>query len=197
MTGETRATDGRAPDVFSSDGWVPMRSFAVHKTVDSAVVGTGAGGGVLAANLAEAGFSVVAFDAGAFYRPLSDFASDEREQEKLYRNQSRSAGATIRSNSSNNSGRSVGGSTVHYQMVTLRFRPAWFRSRSLLGYGKAWPVDWREMCRYYDEVERALGIAGPVRYPWGPRHGRYPYRPHEVNAAGMVLARGAEALGIG
>ena len=34
----------------------------------------------------------------------------------------------------NNSGKSVGGSTVHFQMVSLRFRPQWFKSRSQLGY---------------------------------------------------------------
>jgi choline dehydrogenase-like flavoprotein len=81
-------------------------------------------------------------------------------------------------------------------MVSLRFRPEWFKSRSLLGYGADWPLDWREMWRYYGEVEQALKIAGPVRYPWGPERPRYPYRPHEVNAAGLVLAKGAEALGI-
>ena len=39
-------------------------------------------------------------------------------------------------------------------------------------------------------------VAGPVRYPWGPPRRRYPYREHEMNAAGLVLARGAEKLGI-
>jgi len=35
-----------------------------------------------------------------------------------------------------------------------------------------------------------------VRYPWGPKRGRYPYREHEINASGLVLAKGAEALGV-
>src|SRR5947209_20374575 len=52
------------------------------------------------------------------------------------------------------------------------------------------------MWDYYTEVEQALKIAGPVNYPWGPKRPRYPYRAHEVNAAGIVLARGCEALGI-
>ena len=56
---------------------------------------------------------------------------------------------------SNNSGKSVGGSTVHFAMVSLRFRPEWFKSRTLLGYGADWPLDWREMWRYY-----ARGRAG-------------------------------------
>ena len=47
-------------------------------------------------------------------------------------------------------------------MVSLRFRPEWFKSRSLLGYGADWPLDWREMWNYYAEVEQALKIAGPV-----------------------------------
>lgn len=195
--GDIRATRGRAPDVFSRDGWVPMRQHRDAEEVDFAIVGTGAGGGVLAARLAEAGFSVVAFDAGAFYRPLADFASDERSQDKLYWTDDRiSTGPDAIELGSNNSGRAVGGSTVHFQMVALRFRPDWFRARSRLGYGKDWPVDPREMWAAYDRVERNLCISGPVRYPWGPRRGRYPYRPHEVNAAGMVLARGAEAMGV-
>ena len=96
----------------------------------------------------------------------------------------------------NNSGQSVGGSTVHFQMVSLRFRPEWFKSRSRLGYAVDWPVDPEEMWHYYGEVEEALKISGPVNYPWGPQRPRYPYRAHEINAAGLVLARGCEALGI-
>ena len=96
----------------------------------------------------------------------------------------------------NNCGKSVGGSTVHFAMVSLRFRPEWFKARTMLGYGADWPLDWREMWRYYAEVEQALKISGPVNYPWGPKRPRYPYRPHELNAAALVLAQGAEALGI-
>src|SRR5256885_1665092 len=70
-----RPGGGRAPDVFRPGKWVSMRSFGDDEEVDFAIVGTGAGGGTLAACLAEAGFSVVAFDAGPFWRPLEDFAS--------------------------------------------------------------------------------------------------------------------------
>ena len=192
-----RATNGHAPDVFSRDGWIPMKQYREDEAVDFAIVGTGAGGATLAAKLSEAGFSVVAFDGGAFYRPLADFASDETAQSMLYWLGDRiSGGDDPVEFGSNNSGRAVGGSTVHFQMVVLRWRPEWFASRSKLGYGRDWPIDWREMWRYYDEAEDALKVSGPVHYPWGPPRGRYPYREHEVNAAGLVLARGAEALGV-
>jgi choline dehydrogenase-like flavoprotein len=193
-----RGRDGRAPDISRPGGWLPMRQFRDSEPVDFAIVGTGAGGATLACRLAEAGFSVVAFDAGAWWRPLEEFASDETEQSKLYWTDARLCdGDDPLKLGSNNSGKAVGGSTVHFAMVSLRFRPEWFKARSVLGYGADWPVSWQEMWRYYAEVEQALKIAGPVRYPWGPARPRYPYRPHEVNAAGLVLARGAEAMGIG
>jgi choline dehydrogenase-like flavoprotein len=194
---EPRAIDGRAPDVFRTRKWVPMRCHGDEEEVDFAIVGTGAGGGTLACKLAESGFSVVAFDAGPFWRPLEDFSSDETEQEKLYWNDERITGGDDPVELGiNNSGRGVGGSTVHFTMVSLRFRPEWFKSRSRLGYAFDWPIDWEDIEPYYREVEDALKIAGPVRYPWGPPRRRYPYRPHPVNAAGLVLAKGAEALGI-
>ncbi|HEX3918519.1 MAG TPA: GMC family oxidoreductase [Caulobacteraceae bacterium] len=192
-----RASDGRAPDVFRVGGWTPMRQYSEDEAVDFVIVGAGAGGGTLACKLAEYGFSVVALDAGPYWRPLEDFASDERHQSKLYWNDERIVdGDDPVQLGANNSGQSVGGSTVHFAMVSLRFRPEWFKARSKLGYGADWPIDWREMWGYYREVEQALKISGPITYPWGPRRPRYPYRPHQLNAAAQVLAQGAEAMGI-
>ena len=200
MSAETapRAINGRAPDVFRPGGWVTMREYREDEPVDFAIVGTGAGGGTLACKLAEYGFSVVAFDAGPYWRPLEDFASDEMHQSKLYWTDERIVdGENPLQLGSNNSGKSVGGSTVHFAMVSLRFRPEWFKSLSILGYGADWPLDWREMWDYYAEVEQTLKVSGPINYPWGPKRPRYPYRAHELNAAALVLAEGAEALGIG
>ena len=191
-----RAIGGRAPDVFKPGAWVEMQQYEEDEAVDFVVIGTGAGGGPLIARLAEQGFSVVGFDAGPYFRPLEDFASDEMEQQKLYWLDQRiiDGDNPIRMGGKN-SGKAVGGSTVHFAMVSLRFRPEWFKSRSVLGYGADWPLDWREMWDYYRRAEKALSIAGPVSYPWGPKRPRYPYRPHELNGAAELLARGAEAMG--
>jgi choline dehydrogenase-like flavoprotein len=196
VTDTPRAKDGRAPDVFIPGGWRPMRCYLDDEVVDFAIVGTGAGGGTLACRLAEAGFSVVALDAGPFWRPLDDFASDEEEQHKLYWTQERIVdGKDPLVLGANNSGWGIGGSTVHFAMVSPRFRPEWFKPLSRLGYGVDWPIDWEDIAPYYREVEEALAISGPVRYPWGPPRPPYPRRPHEINAPGLVLAKGAEALG--
>ncbi len=192
-----RATGGRAPDVFEPGGWIPMREYRDEDEVDFVIVGTGAGGGTLGCRLAEEGFSVVSLDAGPYFRPLEDFASDESEQTKLYWTDDRIVdGENPLQMGSNNSGKAVGGSTVHFAMVSLRFRPEWFKARTKLGYAVDWPLDWREMWGYYEQVEQALKIAGPVTYPWGPHRPRYPYRAHQMNAAAEMLARGAEAMGI-
>jgi choline dehydrogenase-like flavoprotein len=192
-----RATGCRAPDVFKRGGWVPMREYDEGDAVDFAIVGTGAGGGTLAALLAEQGFSVIGFDAGPYFRPLEDFASDEAEQNKLYWTDRRvTGGANPIRMGGKNSGKAVGGSTVHYAMVSLRFRPEWFLSRTKLGYGADWPIAWEEMWHWYGEAERQINIAGPIGYPWGPKRPRYPYRAHELNSAGRLLAQGCEAIGI-
>lgn len=192
-----RATAGQAPNVFRRGERIPMNMYPNDEEVDFAIVGTGAGGGTLAARLSEAGFDVVAFDAGPFWRPLEDFVSDEKGQQKIYWTDKRITGGKDPIElGSNNSGQGVGGSTVHFTMVTLRWRPDWFKSRSRLEYGVDWPLSYEELKPYYNEVEETLKISGPVSYPWGPPRGRYPYRAHEVNAAGQVLARGAEKMGI-
>ncbi|MDT7950680.1 MAG: GMC family oxidoreductase [Acetobacteraceae bacterium] len=191
-----RATEGRAPDVFREGEWIPMRQHGDDDEVDFVIVGTGAGGGPTLCGLAEQGFSVIGFDAGPYWRPLEEFASDEIEQAKLFWTDDRiSVGENPLKMGGNNSGKSVGGSTVHFAMVSLRFRPEWFRSRSVLGYGADWPVDWREMWDYYARAEQALSISGPITYPWGPERPRYPYRAHPLNSAASLLAKGAEAMG--
>ena len=194
---QPRARNGRAPDPHVPGGWFSMREYREDEAVDFAIVGTGAGGGALAARLAETGFSVVAFDAGPFFRPLEDFASDETAQSQLFWTDRRvTDGDNPLKLGSNNSGKAVGGSTVHYAMVALRQRPESFKSRTLQGFGADWPVDWREMWHYYAEAEEALKISGPISYPWGPSRPRYPYRQHDLNAAALTLAKGADALGI-
>jgi choline dehydrogenase-like flavoprotein len=61
-----------------------MREYGENEAVDFLIIGAGAGGATLACRLAEKGFSVIALEAGPFWRPLEDFASDEREQQKLF-----------------------------------------------------------------------------------------------------------------
>jgi len=180
---------------------VPMRDWS-REEVDFCVVGAGAGGGVVGAKLAEAGFSVVILDAGPHWDPTHDFASDETAAHKLFWTEERVTGGKDPVElGSNNSGQGVGGSTVHYSMIALRLRAEDFRRRTLEGAIAGadlqdWPLSYEDLEPYYDEVEQALQIAGPVHYPWQQRRRRFPQREHQLNASANMLVRGCTKLGI-
>jgi choline dehydrogenase-like flavoprotein len=180
---------------------VPMRDRSSEE-VDFCIVGAGAGGAVLGAKLAEAGFSVVILDAGPHWDPTRDFVSDELGSRQLFWTDERITGGPDPVElGSNNSGRGVGGSTVHYSMIAMRAHPDDFRRRTVEGEVNGadlrdWPLTFAELEPYYEEVEQALQITGPTFYPWGRRRRRYPQREHELNASARVLVYGCTALGI-
>jgi choline dehydrogenase-like flavoprotein len=182
-------------------GRVPMRDLS-REEVDFCIVGAGAAGGVLGAKLAEAGMSVVIVDAGPHWDPTRDFVSDEVASRQLFWTDERiTGGRDAVELGSNNSGRGVGGSTVHYSMIAMRAHPEDFRRGTLEGdidgaELRDWPLTFEELEPYYEEVEHDLRIAGPTFYPWGRRRRRYPQREHELNASARVLVYGCTALGI-
>ena len=174
-----------------------MRRYKPVDIVDAVVIGTGAGGAPLLARLAGAGLSVVALEAGRFWSPADDFATDEAEQDKLFwRDERLSAGGTPLAFGKNNSGIGVGGSTLHYTAYTPRAQPDDFHLHRDFCVGFDWPLGHADLAPYYDELEAFLGVSGPSPYPWGPPRPAYPLGPLPLNAAAQLMARGCEALGI-
>lgn len=175
-----------------------MRRHAVTDQVDAVVIGTGAGGAPIIARLAEAGCSVVALEAGRWWSPADDFATDETEQSKLFWTDERlSAGVDPIPFGANNSGTGVGGATLHWTAYCPRAQPDDLRLHSDTGKGRDWPFAYEELVPYYDEVERFIGVSGPVSYPWGPARARaYPLPPLPLNAAAHAMERGCAAHGI-
>ena len=106
-----------------------MRRFADDDEVDIVIVGCGAGGSTLMQRLARAGWKVVGLDAGPFWDPDADWVSDEAGSHRLYWTEPRViTGDDPVPLGSNNSGRGVGGSMVHYAGYTPRFHPSDFRT---------------------------------------------------------------------
>ena len=165
---------------------------------DVLIVGAGAAGGVLCKELAEAGFKVVVLEAGPHWVPERDFVSDEKGAEQLYWTDPRvTAGNDPIELGSNVTGKGVGGSTVHYSMVALRMHESDFMVRSRDGVAHDWPIRYEDLEPYYEAVEKELGIAGPVTWPWGPRRrGPYPYREHPLNSVANLFVRGCERLDV-
>jgi choline dehydrogenase-like flavoprotein len=175
---------------------VPRRRFSDTDEVDFAVVGIGSAGGVLLQRLARAGFSVVGFEAGPFWDTERDWVSDESGSHKLYWNDLRiTGGEHPLALGNNNSGKGVGGGSVHWAAFTPRFHPSDFEVYTRDGVGADWPITYSEIEPYYELLEREIPVAGPAWFPWGKPHG-HPYGPHPMGGVGDTLIKGCTALGI-
>lgn len=166
--------------------------------VDVVIVGLGAAGGVLLRTLAKAGLKVVGIEAGPFWDPQKDFASDELHARTLAWNDTRlSTGRDALQFGANNSGRGVGGGTVHFTGVFYRFHPSDFKVRTLDGVAEDWPISYEDLEPFYTRIEQDIKVSGPREFPWGAFHGPYPYPEREpISANSQVFRRGCEALGI-
>ncbi|WAX56486.1 GMC family oxidoreductase [Jatrophihabitans cynanchi] len=172
-----------------------MRTYADGDEVDLVIVGAGAGGSVLTQRLARAGWRIVCLDAGPFWDPDKDWSSDERGAHVLYWTEPRLIGGSDPVPlGSNNSGRGVGGSMVHYAGYVPRLHPSDFATYTNNGVGADWPISYGELRTSYEDIEAELPVAGQD-WPWGDPHS-YDHHAHPVGGNGEVFLRGAKALGV-
>jgi choline dehydrogenase-like flavoprotein len=158
------------------------------------IIGTGAGGGVLANELAQKGVKVVALEAGGRYLP-EDYVNDEWESfGQLAWLDPRTTSGDWRV-AKDFSGlpawivKAVGGTTTHWAGASLRFQDhEW---KALTTYGRVdganlldWPIDGAEMAPWYDKAESKLGVTRTGDRPGLPGNNNY-----------KVLEKGALALG--
>jgi choline dehydrogenase-like flavoprotein len=184
--------DGSRTNQKLRDG---MRRFADSDELDLVIVGCGAGGATVAQRLARRGWRVAALDAGPFWDPDADWVSDEAGSHYLYWTEPRViTGADPVPLGSNNSGRGVGGSMVHYAGYAPRLHPSDFETWTRDGVGADWQIGYADLAPYYRDLEAELPVAGE-HWPWGDPHS-YPHRPHPVGGNGEIFLRGARALGI-
>lgn len=175
----------------------PQRRFRDNEELDYVIVGVGSAGGVLLQRLARAGFKVTGFEAGPFWDTERDWVSDEAGSRELYWNELRiTGGKDPLALGANNSGKGVGGGSVHWAAFTPRFHPSDFEVYTQDGVGADWPITYEEIEPYYQLLEQEIPVAGPAWYPWGKPHG-HPYAPHPLGGVGDTLVDGCTKLGIG
>lgn len=138
---------------------------------DVCIVGSGAAGGTMAKELCEGGAKVILLEAGAEVRP-SQFLSHNWPYELPYRGLRGEKEApfypkdisTVRYEGSHqvqvDRVRVLGGRTLHWNALCLRYAARDFREWSLEGFGEDWPLTYEEIEPYYDRAEQIMGVCG-------------------------------------
>ena len=154
---------------------------AIDRT-DVVIVGVGAAGGILAAELSKAGMKVIGLERGPRLATEDFTPHDELrffQRQDLRPNVKRQP-VTWRPNADAratplpvlNYGNQAGGGTVHYGAVSWRFHADDFRARShaIERYGASvipqdssladWPLSYADLEPFYDRAEYELGVSG-------------------------------------
>ena len=192
-----------------------MRKFKAGEMVDFVVVGSGAAGGVVARELAQAGLSVLVFEQGPRLGPadfehdelkywlLSGITSDPHASPQTFRKTAAEKAQLPRGPNPLMYARMVGGSSNHYTANFWRFHEIDFHERSVYGGipGTAfadWPITYQELEPYYSKVEWEIGVSGlGYASPFDPpRTKDYPMPPLPVKSSGVLFERGARKLGL-
>ena len=184
--------------------------FRPDDIVDFAVVGSGAAGGILAKELATAGFSVVVLEQGPRLTEV-DFDHDEFAtfMQGRYANTMALQPQTFRATARDKAerawtliyGRLVGGSNAHFTGNFWRLRPSDFKEASLIGGVPGtgltdWPITYDELEPYYTKAEWELGVSGEPGPFDAARSRPYPMPPLPVKSSGVLFERGARAIGL-
>src|SRR6266478_1044183 len=153
-----------------------------NEKTDVVIVGMGAVGGILAAELGKAGMRVIGLERGPRLTTADFAAQDELRyfQRQDLRPSVKRQPVTWRPNprvratplAGLNYGNQAGGGTVHYGAVSWRFHEDDFlaRSQSIERYGASaipqdssltdWPLTYADLEPYYDRAEYELGVSG-------------------------------------
>lgn len=191
------------------------KTFKTSETVDFIVVGSGASGGIVARELAQAGNTVVVMEQGPRMGP-GDFEHDELKYRNLsgitnnpdtnpqsFRNDPNKKAERVNGRNPLTYARIVGGSSAHFNANFWRFHEIDFIERSRLGAIPGadlsdWPITYAELEPYYTKVEWEVGVSGLAgASPFDPPRSKpYPMKPLPVKSSGVLFERGARKLGL-
>ena len=190
---------------------IAQASFPTRDPVDFVIVGSGSAGGIMAKELATAGFSVVLLEQGPHLR-AADFRHDEwgyDQRNELVWGRRQGHPQTFRRNENETAeevnvslgyAHNVGGSSVHFSGNFWRLRPIDFMEASVRGGIPGtnfadWPIRYEDLEPYYSKVDWEIGLSG-LQGPWDPPRSRdYPCPPMPPKSSGIILERGCAALG--
>ncbi|MBI1896617.1 MAG: GMC family oxidoreductase, partial [Acidobacteria bacterium] len=91
--------------------------------------------------------------------------------------------------------RGLGGKTMTWNAVALRFSQRDFKGRSQEGAGEDWPLEYRDISPYYDRIEREVGVCGNRDGLDDLPDGIF-LPPAPFKCSDLIVKRGAEKLGL-
>ncbi len=172
------------------------------KKVDACIIGSGAGGGVVAKELAEKGMNVVVLEAGRRMDPLQDYTAARPDWWTARKNEKFTVAALnkvtfgTKGTSRPTMVHGVGGGTLRYLAYAVRMVPDDFHTYSTDGVGMDWPITYEELVPYYRKVEVELGVSGKAGNPWTPLVEPYLNPAFPYSYANKIIKRGCDRLGI-
>ena len=157
-----------------------------RKVYDAVIVGSGAAGGMAAYVMARAGMKVLVLEAGKQFDLYNDFKTHAWPYEDPHRGRIPRSDAhnykygfvdgytshiyaRLDENPYSTPGdkpfdwvraRAVGGRTLVWGRVSLRFSDYDFKAKTHDGYGEDWPIAYDDLKPYYDEVDKLIGVMG-------------------------------------
>jgi choline dehydrogenase-like flavoprotein len=147
---------------------------------DAIIVGSGAGGGMAAYTLANAGLKVCLLEAGFAYDPTKQVTQLKNPWDSPRRGASTKlrpfgdfdacyGGWSVEGEPFTKEkgtdwdwwrARMVGGRTNHWGRISLRFGPKDFKRKSIDGLGDNWPIGYEDIKPFYDRVDKLIGVFG-------------------------------------
>lgn len=151
------------------------------KEYDAIIVGSGAGGGMSAFVLANAGMKIAVVEAGPYFDPkdpttmtqmkwpwesprrgastnraFGDFDMSWGDWEVDGEPYTHAEGTDFKWWRS----RMLGGRTNHWGRISLRFGPIDFKHKDVDGLGENWPISYSEIKPFYDRLDKMVGVFG-------------------------------------
>jgi choline dehydrogenase-like flavoprotein len=171
---------------------------------DVCIVGAGAAGAVIAAELATRGVDVTVLESGPRYPLAERVEAQRRFLRGLHPFPSPDPGLDRYTVDSPlpfrlewMRMRGIGGSTLHWEGYAMRFHPSDFELRSRHGVADDWPLSYADLEPFYGRAERALGVAGDDPDPAYPRSTPFPLPAFPPSYADGIFARACRELGVG
>lgn len=162
----------------------------------------------MAKELSEGGAKVVMLEAGQEV-PLADFMSHDWPYELPYRGMrgekqkyfhQGDVSSSIRYENCDQVSmdrlRVLGGRTVHWNAVTLRYAARDFKARTIDGVEEDWPLSFEELAPYYERVEQLIGVCGQDDHLEILPGGKHYLPPIPWRCSEHILHRTTKAMGI-